>query len=123
MKSSVPIYQQIVDGVKIGIAKGVLQPGERILSIRESAIDLMLNHNTIAKAYRELEHDGVIVTLRGRGTFITENRWIPDKENHMAALRNLLRRILIESHYLQLSEEDLFGLLREAISQWNESSL
>ena len=121
-KSPVSIYQQIVDGVKIGIAKGVLQPGERIPSIRESAIDLMLNHNTVAKAYRELEREGVIITLRGRGTFVTENREIPDKKNRMAELREMLKRVLIESHYLQLSEEELFELLREVISDWNGSS-
>ena len=118
-KSPVPVYQQIVDGVKIGIAKGVFQPGERIPSIRESAIDLILNHNTVAKAYRELEHEGVIVTLRGRGTFVTENRLIPDREIRIAELRDLLKRVLLDSHYLQLSEEQLFELLKEVISDWH----
>lgn len=118
-KSPVPVYQQIVDGVKIGIAKEVFQPGERIPSIRESAIDLILNHNTVAKAYRELEHEGVIVTLRGRGTFVTENRLIPDREIRIAELRDLLKRVLLDSHYLQLSEEELFELLKEVISDWH----
>lgn len=121
-KSPVPVYQQIVDGVKIGIAKGIFQPGERIPSIRESAIDLMLNHNTVAKAYRELEHEGVIVTLRGRGTFVTENRLIPDRELRVGALKDLLKRVLIESHYLQLSEDELFDLLKAVIADWHGSS-
>lgn len=121
-KSTVPIYQQIVDAVKIAIAKGVLRPGERIPSIRESAVELMLNHNTVAKAYRELEHDGVIVTFRGRGTFVTESTFIPDKEKRIDDLKALLKRVLIESHSLQISENELFNILREVMKQWNEDS-
>lgn len=121
-KSPVPIYQQVVDQVRIGIAKGVLQAGERIPSIRETALELMLNHNTVAKAYRELEHSGVIITLRGRGTFIAEYQSIPERDKRMTELKDLLKRVVIESQYLQISEADLLEMVQKEISEWNDNS-
>ncbi len=65
--SSTPIYQQIVDNVKESILKGLIEPGEKLPSVRELAKILTLNPNTIQKAYQELERQKVIVTLRGKG--------------------------------------------------------
>ncbi|MEA3313095.1 MAG: GntR family transcriptional regulator [Caldisericota bacterium] len=65
-----PIYRQIVGEVKIGIAKGLLKRGERLPPIREMAIKLSVNPNTVAKAYRELERENIVETIVGRGTFI-----------------------------------------------------
>lgn len=72
LKSSTPIYEQIVNQVKEAILKGYLKKGDPLPSVRKLSVMLDVNPNTIAKAYRELEQNQVIVTLRGRGTFIAE---------------------------------------------------
>lgn len=72
-RSSTPIYEQIELGIKELILKGALKMGEKLPSVRELASILMINPNTISKAYGELEREGIIETLRGKGTFITSN--------------------------------------------------
>lgn len=66
-----PIYTQIVDGFREQIAGGILQPGERLPSVRELAQNLTINPNTIQRAYRELESQGFIVTVAGKGCFVS----------------------------------------------------
>ena len=73
ISSSTPIYEQLVDSIKEGILKGLLEPGEKLPSVRELAKTMTLNPNTIQKAYQELERQKVIVTLRGKGTYISSN--------------------------------------------------
>ncbi|MBQ3422254.1 MAG: GntR family transcriptional regulator, partial [Romboutsia sp.] len=72
-RSSTPIYEQIELGIKELILKGALKPNEKLPSVREMAGLLTTNPNTISKAYGELEREGIIETLRGRGTFVTDN--------------------------------------------------
>jgi len=72
-RSGVPIYQQIVDQVKRAIALGVLAPGEQLPTVKQLSGELVVNPNTISRAYRELERDGVVDTLPGRGSFVNEN--------------------------------------------------
>lgn len=66
-----PIYTQIIDGYREQIATGVLQPGEKLPSVRELASNLAINPNTIQRAYRALEADGWIVTVPGKGCFVS----------------------------------------------------
>ncbi|QQE79871.1 GntR family transcriptional regulator [Alicyclobacillus sp. SO9] len=122
-RSPVPIYQQIVDGVKAAVAKDVLKPGDKIPSIRELAVDLMLNHNTVAKAYRELERSKVIEVLRGRGTFVAETNIAPDRAERIRDIRNQMERMLIEAHHLQVTDDQLVFMLKEVITQWNQDSV
>lgn len=72
-RDSRPIYTQIIDGFKEQIATGVLQPGEKLPSVRELAAALAINPNTIQRAYRLLEFGGWIVTIPGKGCFVCEN--------------------------------------------------
>ena len=69
-RSGVPFYRQIIDKILLGIAAGHLKPGERLPTVRQLAIDLQVNPNTVSRAYRELEIRGVVRTQRGTGTFI-----------------------------------------------------
>ena len=69
--SGVPIYLQLMEQVKHGIETGALRPGEQLPGIRPLAEELVINPNTVAKAYRELEHDGVIELRHGAGAFVT----------------------------------------------------
>jgi GntR family transcriptional regulator len=71
-KSGVPIYRQIVDQVRHGIASGRLRPGEQLPTVRALAVDLSVNPNTVIKAYSLLEQQGVLTTEQGSGTFVAE---------------------------------------------------
>lgn len=77
--SGVPIYLQLMEQVKHAIATGALRPGEQLPGIRKVAEDLVINPNTVAKSYRELEHEGVIELRQGAGAFVSENA--PSKKN------------------------------------------
>ena len=72
--SGVPIYLQLMDQVKHAIETGALRPGEQLPGLRKVAEQLVMNPNTVAKAYRELEHEGVIDLRQGTGAFVTERR-------------------------------------------------
>src|SRR5262249_60574627 len=69
-KSGVPIYRQIQDQVRYGIASGRLRPGEQLPTVRGLAVELQVNPNTVIKAYTELERQGVLTTEQGSGTFV-----------------------------------------------------
>src|SRR5690348_8706564 len=69
-KSGVPIYRQIQDQIRYGIASGKLRPGEQLPTVRALAVDLGVNPNTVIKAYTELERQGILTTEQGSGTFI-----------------------------------------------------
>jgi GntR family transcriptional regulator len=71
--SHVPIYQQIVDHIRRSVAAGVYRPGEPIPSLRQLALDLVVNPNTVQRAYEQLEREGLIQARRGLGMFVTEN--------------------------------------------------
>jgi GntR family transcriptional regulator len=71
--SGVPIYLQLMEQVKHGIETGALRPGEQLPGIRPLAEELVINPNTVAKAYRELEHEGVIELRQGAGAFVSSN--------------------------------------------------
>jgi GntR family transcriptional regulator len=71
--SGVPVYLQLIEQVKHAIDMGALSPGDQLPAIRRVAEDLVINPNTVAKAYRELEHEGVIELRQGTGAFVSEN--------------------------------------------------
>jgi len=72
-RSGVPIYLQLMEQVKHAVETGALRSGEQLPGIRKMAEDLVINPNTVAKAYRELEHEGVIELRQGFGAFVTKN--------------------------------------------------
>jgi len=80
-KTGVPFYRQIIDQIKFGIAKGNLKVGEQLPTVRSLAVDLKVNLNTVAKAYKELEILNVLETQQGTGTFIsTSDIQLPGSE-------------------------------------------
>jgi len=72
MRSGVPVYRQIIDQIMVGIAAGSLSTGQQLPTVRQLAVDLSVNPNTVARAYRELEIRGVLTTQQGSGTFISD---------------------------------------------------
>src|SRR5579864_3444770 len=73
-RSGVPAYRQIIDQVMGGIAAGTLRPGDQLPTVRQLAVDLAINPNTVVRAYRELEIREVLATQQGTGTFITDKK-------------------------------------------------
>lgn len=74
LHTGVPVYRQIVDQVRGGVASGALNPGDQLPTVRQLAVDLEVNPNTIVRAYRELEYDGLLETHQGTGTFISDQK-------------------------------------------------
>ena len=114
-QSGVPIYLQIVDGMKREILTGIFGPDDRLPSIRDLAVDLKVNPNTIAKAYQELETLGVIYFRRGQGAFVAprteEDRMAEAKKEIMGRLAE----ILDIAERMGLSREALRSLLEEGL--------
>lgn len=71
LHSGVPVYRQVIDQVRGGIASGMLVPGDQLPTVRQLAVDLAINPNTVIRAYRELELGGLLETHQGTGTFIS----------------------------------------------------
>lgn len=109
-KSGKPVYLQIVDQVKAAAASGALQPGESLPSIRPLAEQLRVNRNTIAKAYSELENQGVIETQAGKGCFLREAPSPLKKDARVKLLTVEMDAAAIQAHHLQISREDFLEL-------------
>lgn len=91
LASGVPVYRQIIDQVQGGIASGSLATGDQLPTVRQVAVDLAINPNTVLRAYRELEIRGVIETQQGTGTFIAARRVQSDQLEHERQLSQLVR--------------------------------
>jgi GntR family transcriptional regulator len=105
-RSLQPIYEQIVQQMKERIALGVLREGDKVPSVRELSTLLLVNPNTVAKAFQELERQGVILTVRGKGTFVAAPAAAPGMERErLAQLGIELRRIVLEARHLGVSQE------------------
>ena len=110
--SAEPVYAQIVRQVKEAVATGGLKPGDRLPTVRDLAMQLVLNPNTVAAAYREMERTGLVNTQRGRGTFIAELA-PPDAASVRRRLaREHMHTFLTEAMHLGLTEEECIELLR-----------
>ena len=116
--SGVPIYLQLMEQVKHGIETGALRPGEQLPGIRPLAEELVINPNTVAKAYRELEHEGVIELRQGAGAFVSGNaraKELMDKVRAgqavvAAAVERLRARGVTDEEIRRLFEAELAGL-------------
>ncbi len=117
-RSPKPVYQQVVEGVKEAVARGLVACGDRLPPVRELATTMTLNHNTVARAYQELERERVIEVVRGRGTFIAASGPRPDREDRVRAMAARMREMLVEAHHLQMSDDDLLALFRATVDAW-----
>ena len=119
-RSSTPIYQQVVDGVKELVARGILVPGERMPTVRELAVELSLNPNTIAKAYQRLEQEGMMEAMRGRGAFVAGRTEVLDKGMAREQLEGVVEKVLVEAYHLGLNREDIKQLFEESLDNWEK---
>jgi GntR family transcriptional regulator len=88
--SGVPVYRQLIDQLQAGIASGSLTPGDQIPTVRQVAVDLAINPNTVLRAYRELEIRGTLDSQQGTGTFISDRKVKPDEAEHERRLDQLV---------------------------------
>ena len=106
--SGEPIYQQLMRQVKHAVATGALAAGDRLPPVRELAATLLVNPNTVARAYRDLERDGVLETAPGRGSFIRESVALRlGVRERRARLEPFMEQLIAEAYALGLSAEDL----------------
>ena len=114
-KSGKPVYLQVVDQVKSAAASGALKAGEALPSIRPLAEELRVNRNTIAKAYAELENQGVIESRHGKGCFLADNHSPLKKDIRRKMLIEEIDQAVVQAHHLQFGREDFLGLVSERI--------
>ena len=115
-RSKKPLYEQIIEQIKLLVIKGHLSPGDAIPSVRKMAQTLDITPSTVAKAYQELERQKVIETIRAKGTFITT---MPSMEPNVEELEKIRKRIqseIIELKRTGYSETDVLNLVKEIYS-------
>lgn len=113
--SGVPVYLQIAAQVKQAVAAGALKQGDALLSVRKLAAELRVNPNTVARAYQDLEREGVIRTVPGGGTYVADNLPGLLKSEKLRRLRPLARQLAVESTQLRFDSEDVVKLLEEEL--------
>ncbi|MDA9470392.1 GntR family transcriptional regulator [Enterococcus sp. 5H] len=112
--SSKPYYEQLMLSIKEDILNGLLQPGDRLPSVREMARLLLMNPNTVSKAYKLLESQEVIVTVKGKGTYVKKIDTELRDEFQIQKIKKEFNDLVIEANYLNLSIEEM--------SQWLNDS-
>jgi len=119
-KSGKPVYLQLVDQIKAATASGALRPGEALPSIRPLAEELKVNRNTVAKAYGELESQGVIETRAGRGCFVSRTPTLLKLEARRRILVQEIDQAVVQAHHLQVSREEFLRLVHERFDTLEE---
>ena len=119
--SRLPIYQQLVHQVREGIARGDLRAEEQLPSVRQLSRDLVINPNTVARAYTELERDGAVYNRPGRGVFIAGTKTELKKDARRQRLLEIVDKLLTEAVHLGFSEDEVLRLIstRSEQFQWN----
>ncbi len=118
--SRLPIYQQLANQIREGVARGKLRADDRLPSVRELSRSLVVNPNTIARTYTELERDGVLHTRRGLGVFIAAPKAELTLKVRREKLADLLDQLLTEAVYLGFSAEDVVAAVSDRVGsfQW-----
>jgi GntR family transcriptional regulator len=115
--NGVAIYDQIVRQVKFAIAEGSLRPGQLLPSVRSLSVELALNSNTIARAYQQLQSDGVLELLRGRGVAVCQGATKVCKEARRTLIADRLRSVLTEALHGGLESNEIEELVRKQLKQ------
>ena len=113
-KDGVPIYLQVMQQIKYLIASGRLQPGEELPSIRTLAEQLLVNPNTIARAYRELELAGVVEKRRTAGTYVAENGSPLARKERLKLINERIDRLLVEAFQMGFDLDDVLKLVQKS---------
>jgi len=115
LHSGVPVYRQVIDQVRGGIAAGALASGDQLPTVRQLAVDLAINPNTVLRAYRELELGGTLETHQGTGTFISEKKFNRNDAERERQLGQLAGEFAARAGAAGFTVEELLDRLRELV--------
>ena len=110
-----PFYRQIIDQIKFGIASGNLKAGEQLPTVRAMAVELKVNLNTIAKAYKELEILSILDTQQGSGTFINANGFVLSDEEKQKKIQDICKEFLTVAYTYGFSKADVIAELQRNV--------
>ena len=113
VQDGAPIYQQIVEQVKYLVAGGRLKPGDDVPPIRVLAEQLRINPNTVARAYLELEREGIVTMRQGFGTTVAQAKTLLHRREKLRLLAEPADRLLSHAHHLDVALDDVIALVRE----------
>src|SRR5438128_2650916 len=116
-QSGVPVYRQIIDQVQGGIAAGWLAPGDQLPTVRQVAVDLEINLNTVLRAYRELEIRGTLDTQQGTGTFVSLQKVRPDTVERERKLTQLVTEFVSRAGAQGFTVQELVVLLQDHLPE------
>ena len=121
-KSGKPVYLQLVDQIRYAAASGGLRAGEPLPSIRPLAEELRVNRNTISKAYTELESQGIIETIPGKGCFLKENNTPFTKGVRQKLLLTEIDEAVVTAHHLQVDRETFLAVVNERLDYFERKA-
>ena len=114
--NELPIYDQVVRQVKFAVAGGVVKEGELIPSVRELARELTINPNTVARAYRQLQDDGVLITVRGTGLAVADGAGRRCREERVELIRTRLEQVFTEAKQSGIDPRKLQTMVNKLLS-------
>lgn len=117
-----PVYLQLADQIRYAAASGRLRPGEPLPSLRPLAEELRINRNTIAKAYAELETQGIIETVPGKGYFLKRNNSPFNEQVRNKLLQTEIDEAVVTAHHLQVGRDKFLGLVNERLDYFERKS-
>src|SRR5271168_2008918 len=115
LRSGVPVYRQIIDQVRAGMAAGTLAPGDQLPTVRQLAVDLAINPNTVLRAYRELELGGLLETHQGTGTFIADRKIEKGGAERQRQLAQMAGELAARAGAAGFTVQELIEELRELL--------
>src|SRR5271154_3388703 len=119
LRSGVPVYRQIIDQVLGGISASSLKPGDQLPTVRQLAVDLAINPNTVVRAYRELEIREVLATQQGTGTFITDKQPEKNEIEHRRRVAQLAGELLARAGAEGITLQELLDYFNELQKEQN----
>jgi GntR family transcriptional regulator len=120
-QDGVPVYLQIVNQVKYLVAAGRLGPGEEMPSVRALAEQLVINPNTVARAYLELERAGLVLKRHGSGTYVSEDGSPLARKERMKILTQRADALLAEAQHLDVALDEILALLKDRHKNLNSA--
>lgn len=116
LHSGVPVYRQLIDQVLGGIAAGAIKPGDQLPTVRQVAVDLSINPNTVARAYREMEIRGVLDTQQGTGTFVSNQKVEHDDVERERRLAQIVGEFVARAGAAGFTVNDLLEQLHDRVN-------
>ena len=117
-----PIYQQVMQQVRLLVSTGRLEPGEQLPAVRRLAQQLLINPNTVARAYRELESGGVVKSRRGAGVFVAEGSSPLSRKEKNRLVNERIDALLIEADQLNFDTETVLTMVKQRSNQFGKGT-